>query len=275
VTVVPAESLGEAALLDLFNAGFSDYVVPLQLDAAALRGHVRTNDLDLARSPVAIVAGEPAAFALVGIRGPDAWIGGMATAPAHRRSGLAAALLEHAAEAAAEAGCANLWLEVVDTNAPAVALYRRAGYDVVRDLIVWTLPAGDPAPPDARRIDDAAARAWIAAHRDGREPWQRADATLERLRTGGEAHTALAVERGGAIAAAAVVREQATAVTVLQAAALDAEAAAGLLRAAAGAGRSLAFANAPADGVLSQALAGLGATVYARQHEMRRGLSAS
>lgn len=269
--IVSAESLGMAALLELFNAGFSDYVVPMQLDAAALDGHVRANDVDLARSPVATVAGEPAAFALLGIRGADAWIGGMATVPGRRRRGLAATLLEAAATAAAEADCTTLRLEVVVTNAPAVALYRRAGYEVERDLVVWTLPPGDPAPTPARRLDEAAPRAWIAGHRDGREPWQRADATLERLRAAGEAHAGVAVEREGDIVAAAVCRELPRAVTVLQAAALDAGAAAAVLRAA-GERRSLTLPNAPADGTLSQALRSLGASVYARQHEMRRAL---
>lgn len=272
MTIVSAASLGERGLLDLFNAGFSDYVLPLQLDAEALRGHVRTNDLDLARSPVATVAGEPAAFALLGIRGTDAWIGGMATAPAHRRAGLARTVLDAALAAAREAGCDTVWLEVVDSNAPAIALYAAAGFERVRDVVVWTLAAADAAAPPARALDEPAAQAWVAAHRDDREPWQRADATLERLRSSGETHAGLAVERDGAIAAAAVCRTQPAAVTVLQAAGVDAQAAADVLLAAAGTGRSLALANAPADGVLSAALAGLGATAYACQHEMRRRL---
>ena len=270
MTVVPAESLAGAALLDLFNAGFSDYVVPMHLDAAALRAHVYANDIDLARSPVATVGGEPAAFALVGIRGADAWIGGMATVPGHRRRGLAAALLDAAAARAAEAGCERLWLEVVDTNTPAVTLYRRAGFEVVRDLVVWTLPAG-AAEAVALPLAEAEARAWIAEHRDRREPWQRADASLERLRAGGERHAGVGVVHDGGLRAAAVCSEEASRVTVLQAAALDAEAASRLLRGASG-GRSLTLANAPADGILSAALPGLGATVHARQHEMRRPL---
>jgi hypothetical protein len=110
-----------------------------------------------------------------------------------------------------------------------------------------------------------------AAHRDGREPWQRADAALERLRDGGERHAGVGLVRDGGLAAAAVCRSDAASVTVLQAAALDAAAADHLLRGAGG-GRSLTLANAPANGLLSAALAGLGATVHARQHEMRRPL---
>ena len=41
--VVPAAELGTARLLEVFNAGFSDYLVPLRLDEDALRAHVRDN----------------------------------------------------------------------------------------------------------------------------------------------------------------------------------------------------------------------------------------
>ena len=40
--VVPADPLGLAALAELFNEGFSDYLLPMRLDEAALRDHVRT-----------------------------------------------------------------------------------------------------------------------------------------------------------------------------------------------------------------------------------------
>jgi len=103
VRVVPAAELGTARLLEVFNAGFSDYLVPLRLDEAALRAHLHENDIALDRSPVAL-AEEPSAFALLGVRGDDAWIGGMATVPAKRRNGLARQMLDAAIEAAREAG---------------------------------------------------------------------------------------------------------------------------------------------------------------------------
>ena len=77
--IATAAELPPGRLLEVFNSGFSDYLVPLQLDADTLRTHLRENDIALDRSPVA-VDGEPVSFALVGIRGSDAWIGGMAKA---------------------------------------------------------------------------------------------------------------------------------------------------------------------------------------------------
>lgn len=268
--VVPAAELGTAKLLEVFNAGFSDYLVPLRLDDAALRAHLHENDIALDRSPVAL-ADEPAAFALLGVRGRDAWIGGMATVPAQRRTGLARQMLDAAIESAREAGCSTVWLEVVDGNAAAVALYRARGFAQVRDLTVWSLAAPKRAGEATRNADEREAGAWIATHREEREPWQRADGTLARLREAGAALRGLMLERSGEVAGAVVYRD-ATTVSVFQLAAADDEAAAALLCAAAS-GRDLHVTNAPADGRVSRVLRARGASAVAGQHEMRLDLS--
>jgi GNAT superfamily N-acetyltransferase len=267
--VVPAAELGTAKLLEVFNAGFSDYLVPLQLDEATLRTHLRENDISLDRSPVAL-ADEPAAFALLGVRGDDAWIGGMATVPAQRRNGLARQMLDAAIESARGAGCSAVWLEVVDRNAAAVALYRARGFARVRDLTVWSLSAPARAGAVTREVGGREAGAWIAAHREEREPWQRADGTLARLREAGAALRGLVLERSGDVVGAAVYRD-ATTVSVFQLAAADDEAADALLCAAAN-GRDLHVTNAPDDGRVSRVLARRGAKAIAGQHEMRLDL---
>ena len=267
--VVPAADLGAAKLLEVFNAGFSDYLVPLRLDEAALRAHLHENDIALDRSPVAL-AEEPAAFALLGVRDGDAWIGGMATVPARRRDGLARQVLDAAVESARDAGCSTLWLEVVDRNVAAVALYRARGFAQVRDLVVWSLPAPDRPGEPTRAVDEREAQAWIAAHREEREPWQRADGTLARLREAGAALRGRVLERSGEVVGAVVYRD-ATTVNAFQLAADDHEAAAALLCAAAN-GRDLHVTNAPAAGRVSRVLEERGAHSIAGQHEMRLDL---
>ncbi len=266
MTVVPAASLAPAELAALFNEGFSDYLIPLRLDEAALADHVRTNDIDLRISPV-MVTDRPVAFVLVGRRGTDAWIGGMATVPQARRRGLGEQVMRSALTTAAGAGCRTAWLEVIDRNRAAVGLYERLGFERVRDLVVWSLAATDAAPPPANEIDARRAQAWIAEHRPDPEPWQRADAALEHLRAGGTQLRGLELERSGMVAGALVHRRTGRATTVLQVAASDEPAAADLLLAAAG-GDALQLTNVPADAPASRVLAQLGAEAVARQHEM-------
>src|ERR1700760_4101523 len=74
VTLAPAGSLPLTALTDLFNAGYSDYLVPLRLDEAASRAHVAVNDIDLACPRVVVAAAaQPVSFALIGRRGEAGW----------------------------------------------------------------------------------------------------------------------------------------------------------------------------------------------------------
>lgn len=271
VRVQPAALLGSSRLCELFNEGFSDYLLTLQLSEAAFRDHVDTNDIDLDCSRI-VIDDRPAAFALIARRGRSGWVGGMGTAPDYRRRGLGERALVAGIEAARDRGCRELWLEVIDENRAAIALYDKLGFEVVRDVIVWSLPAqGDPVPA-SRPVEPEQAHAWIAAHRASREPWQRADQSLDRVRGRGTRFRGLMVERDGRVAGAVVYREDADLVTTFQVAATDEDAAAETLLAAAEGTRALRLSNAPDGEASSRALERLGASAVARQHEMRLAL---
>jgi GNAT superfamily N-acetyltransferase len=272
VEVQAADRLSPARLAEVFNAGFSDYAVALQLDEAALREHVHSNDIDLAWSRVAICE-RPVALALIAHRGAEAWVGGMGTAPTHRRRGIGEQVLVEGLAAARSHGCQAAWLEVLADNERAIRLYEKLGFQPERMLTVWSR---DPAPAVAgepsRPVTATLARAWIAAHRADREPWQRADASLDRMQETGAELQAQAVERAGKTAAAVVYRGRPDAVTVLALAATDIEAAVAVLTPIAS-GRTLRLSNLPADSPLSPALEHLGAEPVVRQLEMRLTLS--
>jgi ribosomal protein S18 acetylase RimI-like enzyme len=278
VTVEPASTLELTRLREVFNEGFSDYLVPLQLDEVAFRGHVDGNDIDLDCSQVAI-DDRPAAVALIARRGAAGWVGGMATAPSYRRRGLGERALLAGLEAARRRGCREMWLEVIDSNRGAIALYEKLGFDLVREVVVWSLPAGrpgvpasPPGVPASRPVEPEAAQAWIAVNRESREPWQRADESVAKMRARGAALRGLIVDRDGEVAAAVVFRDDADPVTTLQIAAVDEGAAADALLAAAGQDRGLRLSNAPVGEAPARALARLGARPVVRQREMRLAL---
>ena len=68
------------------------------------------------------------AFALTRIVADEAELLTLATDPAHRRKGMARALLRALENHAREAGATTLFLEVSANNTPAIALYDAAGY---------------------------------------------------------------------------------------------------------------------------------------------------
>ncbi len=274
--LVPADTLEPAALTELFNEAYSDYVVPLQLDPAALEFMLAITEVDLAASRVALDdGGEPAAFAFLAQRGDEAWIGGMGTVPACRRQGLGESALVAVLGEARDRGASTVRLEVVEENSAARRLYEKLGFERIRDLVVWMLEGSSPWPTAASAVSEAEARAWIAAHRPSPEPWQRADETLERWQAWGLELDGFAVARDGETIGALVYRhprETGGLPSVLQVAAHDEEAATALLAAVSARGEGFRFLNAPAGEPASRACERLGARPEIRQHEMLRPL---
>ena len=270
--LVSATSLDPGDLVRVFNLGFSDYLLALQLDESEMADHIANNDIDLVCSRVAVDV-DPVAFALVGRRGTEAWIGGMGTSPAYRRIGLGARTLAAAIDAAAASGVEAVWLEVLTGNAPAIALYEHLGFESVRDLEIWSLaPDPERASVESRGLDVDAAHAWIAGHRPSREPWQRADASIVRMRERDTPLSGLAIQRGDAIAGAAICRSDEGSVRVLQIGAVDRPTARDVVIAAAGE-LTLRLANVPSDDMFAGVLRKLGAGLTVAQHEMRLRLS--
>jgi ribosomal protein S18 acetylase RimI-like enzyme len=268
VRLIPASKLPEAELVDLFNAGFSDYLLPMRLTTAAFAEHVAANDIDLACSRV-VLDDQPAAFALIAHRDGAGWVGSMGTDPRYRRRGLGEHALTAGLATLGERGASVAWLEVIDQNRRALRLYEKLGFEVVRDLVVWSLPAREKDRATFRTVKASSAHAWIRANRPDREPWQRADESVAAIGARGGSVRGLIVERDGEVAAAALLRDDAAAVEALQVVAPDEQAATDLLLAAAGPDRELRFRNVPDGTPASLALERLGARRIATQHEMR------
>ncbi len=268
--IVPATTFRDERLLEVFNAAYSDYFVPIHLDLAAWRAMVRRFDIDLEASRA---AGDGGGVALLALRGARGWVAGMGVAPGRRRGGLGRALMVSLIEQARRRAVREIVLEVLEQNTPAIALYESLGFRRFRMLDVWLLEAPLPAGP-AREIDAAAAMAWIAGRRAAPEPWQRADESVRRFASLETPLRGLEVrERGERIGAAVGLATPARA-SLLQAA-VDGdhpfEAARALLAGARAWGPALRFLNVPSHDPLAQALHEAGATLEARQLEMALG----
>ncbi|EAQ06804.1 MULTISPECIES: GNAT family N-acetyltransferase [Yoonia] len=92
-----------------------------------------------------ILTGDDRAFALLRVTLDEAEVLTIATAPEHRRKGLARAVLAQAETAVQALGAAVIFLEVAEDNDAARALYAQAGYAQIGRRPGYYLPK-DAAP---------------------------------------------------------------------------------------------------------------------------------
>ena len=130
-----ALSLGERAAL--FTAGYEGYVVPMHVDETALGWMQEKLDFDLDASRIAYRDGEPVGLVNLAVRDREAWIGGVGVITSARRTGVGEALMRAAHEEARARGVERVWLEVIDSNGGARALYEKLGYATTQDVEVW------------------------------------------------------------------------------------------------------------------------------------------
>jgi len=247
-----SRSLALEERAELFNAAYEGYIIPFHVDEATLESMTHVFDLDVDASRIACRDGDLVGFGNLGLRGEDAWIGGVGVVPAARRSGVGEALMHALHEEARARSVRRVWLEVIVENTGAFALYEKLGYRLVRDVEVWSLPEEVGDSP-AGEVPAAEAHARIHELRRGREPWQRADETVENY---GDAR---GLETGDGVA---LFRGSGT-MQLLQLAG-EAEP---LLRSLRGLG-AVSILNLPEDDPAAAAFRSLGAKVVVRQHEM-------
>lgn len=250
----PARSVSPAERAELFNAAYEGYLIPFHVDEATLAFMDDAFDLDLDASRVAFRDGAAVGLGNLGVRGEDAWIGGVGVVTAARRSGLGEALMRALHDEARERGIRRVWLEVIVENTGAFALYEKLDYRTVRDVEVWSLPAAEENGSTAREVPADEAHSRIRELRSERDPWQRADGTLAHYPDA----RGLATEGG-----VAVYRQAGEHVQLVQFAGEPEP----LLRALRALG-SVSLLNLPEDDAAASVLRELGAKVVVRQHEM-------
>lgn len=247
MTIVPADTFELPELAALFSAGYEGYYVPVHVDEAALAFMVGAWDIDLSRSCVALRGDELLGMTMLGVRADRGWIGGLGVVVGERRSGVGRALME----AVLARAPADVSLEVIEQNEPAIGLYESLGFERTRILEVWSLTEEPPAAT-VRTVEPR------PLGQDGL-PWQRADASLPPV------YERIEVDGG-----AALIRVNGQRVSVVQLEAHDESAAEELLAAARARGESLQYVNVPEGDPASAALEALGGNLDLRQFEMRR-----
>ncbi len=169
-------------LAELFTRGFENYIVPVaNVDRVTLARHVRKESIDLAASRVVSRDDSPTspiALALIALRGNRSRLATMGIIKESRGMGVGSAVVGQLLADARTRGDARMTLEVIESNAAAVALYTHAGFEPMRQLVGWTgkdLGPGDDGiercPPDT--LGRIAGRSELQDL-----PWQLEPATL-------------------------------------------------------------------------------------------------
>jgi ribosomal protein S18 acetylase RimI-like enzyme len=168
-------SLSLAERTELLNAAYAGYVMPFHVDETQLAWMEEKFDVDLDASLIAWREGEPVGLANLAARGDEGWVAGVGVVSSARREGHGERLMRALHDEARSRGLRRLWLEVIDANAGAIALYEKLGYQHVQDVELWTLPQAEDGAPDAPEVPVEEAKERVGTKH---EPWQRADGTL-------------------------------------------------------------------------------------------------
>jgi len=254
VALEPASARSHAELAALFTAGYEGYFMPVAVDESAFSFMAGTWDYDLDASLVAVDGDEDVGLCMLGVRGTSSWIGGVGIVAERRGEGIGEQLMRAVEDRAASRGVEQLWLEVLAQNEPAIRLYEKLGYRVVRELEVWSLDELVLKEHDVASVPVADA----VGRSPQRPPWQRADAAVKRQ----DDARALVGDDGSL-----VFRSGNGVASILQAAG-DADAIRSLIESLPAGTTGVRYLNGPVGDPVNGALEALGGTCVARQHEM-------
>ena len=134
-TARPASEYSNADLVDVLNRGFEAYFVPITFHVSAFLNMVRKDGIDLTSSRVVLRDDEPIGIALIARRGWTSRLAAMGIAKEYRGAGAGSWCMEQIIQEARQRREREILLEVIEQNQPAVHLYEKYGFEVVRRLI--------------------------------------------------------------------------------------------------------------------------------------------
>lgn len=151
IRYVRGTDLDTSTIYQAFQRGFADYIIQFNLTEAEFtdrffgpEGNAREHSF------VALNGDEAVGVVLGGLKVYETVrtmrCGALAVSPEYRGKGVSAGLMDLHREEALQAGCKQLFLEVIAGNDRAIAFYLKRGYRRVYDVSFYTLP-------DASRLE--------------------------------------------------------------------------------------------------------------------------
>lgn len=174
IKLLPASHFTIDDLTAIYNQTRVDYMVPMPMNSTRLIEYIKTYDVNLENSLVAMEGKELRGVAMLGIRSDRTWITRLGVIPSTRRGGVGEALMLGLLEKSAILGVDFTMLEVIKNNVPAHKLFQKLGfYEVGELLILRRAPSKklvEPVIADARRLERYEALDLVGYDR-GTQPW--------------------------------------------------------------------------------------------------------
>src|SRR6266498_866574 len=169
-------------LVEILNRGFEGYFVPIAFDVTAFLNMLRKDGIDLGISRVLLADGGPTGIALLARRGWTSRLAAMGIAPEFRGRSAGSWFMERLINEACERGEHEMVLEVIEQNEPAVHLYEKCGFQIVRKLISFIRKdAVEDEPHKLYEMDLREAGRLISQYGLSDLPWQLSGETIAQL----------------------------------------------------------------------------------------------
>jgi ribosomal protein S18 acetylase RimI-like enzyme len=194
LTSRPVAECTSAEVAAALGRAFAGYIVPLNFTAEAYERRFRAEDLDPYASRVyewegAEREGVAAGVMLIARRGWSSRIAAMGLAPELRGGGVGRRLLGETIAEARARGERAMMLEVIEGNAPAVALYTKLGFRPRRRLVGYRWEVQIPEPSDPlEEIDPLDFARAVAREGEPDLPWMLTAETLAAFATPSRAY---------------------------------------------------------------------------------------
>lgn len=175
----PASEFPIHQTADLLTRGFEGYLVPININDAALLTMLRRDGIDLNESRILLSDEEPIGVALIAQRGWASRLGAMGIVAHARNAGAGSWVMQNLIEQARARGDKEMVLEVVEQNTAGVKLYQKFGFQTVRRLVGYKLenPQVD-SNAKLEEIDIHELARLVTCHGLKDLPWQLSGATI-------------------------------------------------------------------------------------------------
>jgi ribosomal protein S18 acetylase RimI-like enzyme len=180
--LVPASNFPLSDLVTFLNRGFEGYFIPIHFEAVTFLNMLRKDGIDLTASRVLIVDEQASGIALIARRGWTSRLAAMGIAREMRGKGAGSWFMEQLIKQACQQGEREMWLEVIEQNEPAVKLYQKYGFQIVRRLIGFIRQdAVEKEKGALQEIDLRAMGRLISQHGLSDLPWQLSSESIAEM----------------------------------------------------------------------------------------------